>query len=116
MNKDPDILYDDPYVTINKSCGVTIKWYYFPIAASKTIPWNHVLSVHRAEQLNLSILDYKHWGMGLSSIWWACDMNRNEVTSVVLYTNSIFQKGFSTRDPVTVTNIIREYQCGQPEK
>jgi len=106
--RDLAILYDDEFVTIHKNHGVIIKWYYFPIASSKTIPWKDIHSAAIAFDLDLGILEYKGWGMALSPIWWACDLGRTEMESIVLTTRSWPKSGFSTRNPGRVIQLIQE--------
>lgn len=68
-------LYNDKFVTVGK-LGVSIKWYYFPIATEKRIPIESIRSVEYVKQSGTNLFWAKNWGMSLSPVWWACDMNR----------------------------------------
>jgi len=100
-------LYEDKYVRID-TFGVQIKNYYFPTAQRKKILFNKIKGVFTAEELNLSLLDYKGWGMGLSNIWWAIG-SRRKLKNLVIECGSMFRAGFSVEDQTTVINLIKEH-------
>lgn len=56
------------YFTLS-SDKLIIAWYYFPFG-SKTIRLEDI-EYFVADHGNLESLQYKAWGMALSSIWWA---------------------------------------------
>ncbi|QDZ24677.1 hypothetical protein HOP50_14g72150 [Chloropicon primus] len=65
-------LYEDKFVCITED-GVEIKWYYFPCGTSKFIAFEDI-KCFRLEPI--SLLKSKGWGMGLSNVWYACDLLR----------------------------------------
>lgn len=105
---------------------------------AKLVPWAHVKGWELC-RLNTLIptLDYKSWGasprlhiflqlhltclcravcpvrkgMGMSDVWWACDMKRllGEREALVVTTGSWIRKGFSCRDTHTALHLIALY-------
>ena len=77
---------------------LTIFWYYFPFG-SKTIRLDEI-EYFIADYGNLETLQYKSWGMALSSIWWAMGRRgllggNNSGNFIVKVKGSSIHKGFS---------------------
>ncbi|KAI9034041.1 hypothetical protein DFJ74DRAFT_762693 [Hyaloraphidium curvatum] len=53
-----------------------IKTYYFPTATSKKIEFSAIERIETVEEAGVDSMGLKNWGMGLSDIWWSCDMDR----------------------------------------
>jgi len=69
--------YEDTFIRIDDK-GIHIKWYYFPIAATKLVKWEHIAHVDVIDSYhhNMPLFKSKNWGIALSPIWWSCDMSR----------------------------------------
>ena len=108
---------------------------------AKLVPWAHVKGWELCRLNTLiPTLDYKSWGasprlhiflqlhhltclcravgrgvcaegMGISDVWWACDMKRllGEREALVVTTGSWIRKGFSCRDAHTALHLIALY-------
>ena len=66
------LLYEDKFVRLTEE-SVELKWYYFPFGTSKVIPWSDIESFQLEP---VSLMKSKGWGMGLSNVWYACDLLR----------------------------------------
>ena len=72
--------------------AIVVKWYYFPIATSKRIPFSTIRRIEAGAMADLDLTETKSWGMGLPRgddppltpggptrqdwPWWPCDMKR----------------------------------------
>lgn len=112
--------YEDQYVTVTED-SLTIKKYYFPHAASKTIPASSVVRVwHGSDaELGLSFFRKKTWGLALSNVWWAFAFFRefnDDKNNFVISTRdqSPFRHGFSVENPeaarVALENLVGRRQ------
>ncbi|KAJ3314683.1 hypothetical protein HDV04_005689 [Boothiomyces sp. JEL0838] len=72
-----ETLYNDEYLTLTDQ-HLIIKYFYFPFGLSTTIPYKDIKKAGLAkEDFQLTNrIQYKSWGMGLSSVWWSMDMSR----------------------------------------
>ncbi|TFJ84547.1 hypothetical protein NSK_004013 [Nannochloropsis salina CCMP1776] len=72
------ILYEDDFVKLTKS-SLRIKWYYFPIGASKVIPLKSIQKISLRPLGSMWQGQYKHWGMAIDfKRWWPSDMLRHQ--------------------------------------
>ncbi|RIB16510.1 hypothetical protein C2G38_2038524 [Gigaspora rosea] len=105
-------LYSDVFITVT-SKELIIKNYYFPFAASLTIPLTEIISVDNADDLNIGLLSMKEWGMALSNIWFALDFTRSfrpkEKIGVVKVKNQWMRKGFSVKDVRGIDTLKRTW-------
>jgi len=117
------IEYEDEYVKVDSEKGVYIKRYFFPTMTSKHIPWKSIKNFEwwQGKHQALPGIDYKGWGMAMTTTWWAFDFSRiradHEV--IIIYTGSIFSKGFTCKDPKTFISILKQHQhkhLGHPEE
>jgi hypothetical protein len=99
------VLYSDDCVDVTSE-GVAIKWYWFPTAQSKYVPYESLRSVHSMPERTLDMFDSKGWGMGLGKTWWACGdlkqvagkLRTRQDCNLVLESDSFYRHGFSVRD------------------
>eukprot|EP00584_Thalassiosira_punctigera_P000972 CAMPEP_0172538440 /NCGR_PEP_ID=MMETSP1067-20121228/9830_1 /TAXON_ID=265564 ORGANISM="Thalassiosira punctigera, Strain Tpunct2005C2" /NCGR_SAMPLE_ID=MMETSP1067 /ASSEMBLY_ACC=CAM_ASM_000444 /LENGTH=88 /DNA_ID=CAMNT_0013323941 /DNA_START=61 /DNA_END=324 /DNA_ORIENTATION=+ len=71
-------LYEDKFVALTKD-ALTLKTYYFPTFASKTIPLDDIERIRIGTDPELGLKSpwkKKSWGMAFSNVWWACRMGR----------------------------------------
>jgi hypothetical protein len=68
-------LYEDAFVRVEAD-AVVVKWYYFPLATSKRIPYAHVERIESGLRERLDLTETKTWGMALTPVWWPCDQGR----------------------------------------
>eukprot|EP00547_Thalassionema_nitzschioides_P002880 CAMPEP_0194200540 /NCGR_PEP_ID=MMETSP0156-20130528/1102_1 /TAXON_ID=33649 /ORGANISM="Thalassionema nitzschioides, Strain L26-B" /LENGTH=121 /DNA_ID=CAMNT_0038925549 /DNA_START=190 /DNA_END=555 /DNA_ORIENTATION=+ len=117
MTSTNEIVYDDCYITLTKNTLI-LKTYYFPFGFSKTIPRGEIDRIWKGNDLDLSFLKKKSWGMALSNIWWACRMGREfDSDNSANFVGSskqqrglfAFRWGFSVEDPAAVTPLVNEY-------
>ena len=94
-------LYEDKFVCVS-SDGLQIKWYYFPFASSRTVAWNSIESINKEP---ISFLKSKGWGMGLSLVWYACDLQRQFSNDQQRYL-SVTIKGDYLRSGFSVENLF----------
>ena len=93
------VLYEDRFVKVTTE-SLILKWYFFPSCGKKTIPFGDIEAFLREP---ISVLASKGWGMGLSNVWYACDMPRqfqseqNHFLSVKVAGSKI-RKGFSVEN------------------
>lgn len=93
------VFYEDKFVKVTPE-SLILKWYYFPYGNAKTIPFGDIEAFLREP---ISCVSAKGWGMGMSNVWYACDMQRqfksdqNHFLSVKL-TGSSLRKGFSVEN------------------
>jgi len=100
------VIYEDGHVLINTAQRViVIHNYFFPTASDKVIPFDSVESVRSDLELNLGIVAYKTWGMGLASIWWALNVG-GQGRFVVKCKNEWCRKGFSVDDPARFVQAV----------
>jgi len=107
-------LYRDNYVLITNE-AITLHCYYFPVGTGKRIPFKNIKYVTTDEQEELSWLDYKTWGMGLTNIWWAWGTGRSALfwdekqVNLIIETGSWFRKGCTVEDINQVLGILGNY-------
>ena len=93
------VLYEDRFVKVTTE-SLILKWYFFPCGNQKTIPFGDVEAFLREP---ISMLSSKGWGMGLSNVWYSCDMERqfqsdqSHFLSVKIVGSKI-RKGFSVEN------------------
>jgi len=105
-----DVLYEDKFISVTSN-GVCIKWYWFPTAHSKVVPFAGLHTIISKPEQVLSPLNSKTWGMGIGTVWWACDMSSLGVRhkkSMVLRNSSFFGHGFSCEDRERALAAIRQ--------
>jgi len=103
------VLYRDRFIEVTDE-GVTIFLYYFPFGNSKFLPFHSIVAVNDAKaDLNLNILAYKGWGMGLSNIWWAMRFGRlfHHLIDLVIDHGTHIRCGFSVESK-TALDVIRQ--------
>jgi hypothetical protein len=107
------VLYEDKYIRIDTE-GIRMTWYYFPLFTAKRIRFADMVRFETAADLALPWYAYKEWGMGLSSIWWACG-RRSQLLStvpgdqlVVTIRGSRIRAGCTMADRARVLAILRE--------
>ncbi|EWM23543.1 hypothetical protein Naga_100339g4 [Nannochloropsis gaditana] len=72
------ILYEDDFIKLTGS-SLRIKWYYFPIGASKVIPLKSIQKISLRPLGSTWQGQYKHWGMAIDfKRWWPSDMLRHQ--------------------------------------
>lgn len=106
------VLYEDRFITVT-SDALTIKRYFFPHGASKTIPAASIERVWRGTdpELGLNLFRKKTWGLALSNVWWALcagrEFNNDEYNFVVATQDaSRFRHGFSVEDPAAASTAL----------
>ncbi|CAF1195556.1 unnamed protein product [Adineta steineri] len=67
-------LFANEFVTCY-SDYLIIHLYYFPFG-NKKIKYNNIRLCELRLTDDISLLNYKLWGMALTPIWWHCDMSR----------------------------------------
>ena len=101
-----ETLYQDKYVSVTNK-NFIIHSYYFPSGASKTIPRDKIKMV---QYESASFFKAKAWGMALTNVWFARDMDRTWSKVAHKYmsvtTDSYVKKGFSTDDPITIFDLL----------
>ena len=106
-----DVLYDDKFVTVDHR-GVHIKWYYFPTANRKFVPFENITQVEAPTGCTGVMRYAKNWGMGLTraKVWFACDMKmgRTVENAIILHTGSHWRKGFSVVNRAEALRVIQE--------
>lgn len=90
-------VYEDKDVLINEN-EIQIKWYFFPTAGSKIIPFSKIKHVEFGG-LDLLSGQGRLWGMSIGKwgYWFAGDsqrMSRNHF--IAIHTNSSVKKAFTT--------------------
>ena len=93
------VLYEDKFVKLTTE-SLILKWYFFPCGNQKNIPFGDVEAFLREP---ISCLSSKGWGMGLSDVWYACDMPRQFQSDQrhflsVKIVGSTIRKGFSVEN------------------
>ncbi len=89
---------------------LVIHLYYFPYG-NKTIKYKNIRSCELLRMSDLNILQTKGWGMGLSSIWWHCDLSRGgREYYILLDTNKWPKIGITMNDNdiIGVYNLIKQ--------
>ena len=103
-----DVLYDDQYVRLTET-QVIIKKYYFPFGNAKRIDYGAIESCATDKQLGIGMLEYKAWGMALSSIWWAWGGMRQDKSNLVITVRDCWPRcGFCVADMAKVQAILRD--------
>lgn len=104
-------VYEDEFIKICET-GITLHLYYFPYG-SKTILWKELKNVHFMSGKG----NYRGWGMGLSSIWWACDMGRpftNRDLIVLEVNGGWVKKGASVQNAAAAIAAINRFAPSVP--
>ncbi|KAJ3273295.1 hypothetical protein HDV01_004653 [Terramyces sp. JEL0728] len=115
-------LHDDAYLTLTDK-HVVIKYFYFPLGLSTYIPYEDIQKVGLAnEAFELKDrIQYKAWGMGLSSVWWSLDMSRAfkwqgvaESDHLVIETKNGLTKAGCTLQDRKVIEMIKDQMKDKP--
>ena len=88
---------------------LSINLYYFPYG-SKKIRYSDIRSCELRSMDEMSIFDYKLWGMALTPVWWHCDWKRlGRKYYILLDINQWIQVGLTMDDNqiTDVCNFIR---------
>jgi len=103
------VVYEDSYCKLYHD-RLEIKFYYFPFALKKTVRLRDVFKVSTESELHLKWYHIKHWGIGLSWIWWAMDTTlpfRSTANCLVVKVHGDgLEKGFTCSDPSHVKDLI----------
>lgn len=83
---------------------LVIDLYYFPYG-NKTIKYKHIQSCELHQMHDLSIFEYKTWGMALSPIWWHSDLHRFSRQYYILLDTNKWPKIGITMDDNDIDNV-----------
>ncbi|KXS16988.1 hypothetical protein M427DRAFT_144538 [Gonapodya prolifera JEL478] len=117
-------LFEDEHCSIYED-HIVIKSYFFPVG-HKTVRFNTIHSINTHEQLGLSPIQMKEWGMGLSNIWWALDWDRAGIQLtgpspeleliIIKVEHDVIRKGFSVSRKSDALALLRKLVPGAFEK
>lgn len=106
-------LYEDKFCEIHKDGTLRIKTYFFPIGTAKVIEIKDIVGVYYESQKKAGLFTVKSWGMALTPVWWACDMQRqffNRYYNVVVHLDGErLDKGFSVIDIVKFLEAAKNF-------
>jgi hypothetical protein len=99
--------YDDGSVLLDED-GVTLRRYYFPVGASKRIPYRRIRRVW-GQPMGWSTGKGRGWGSAHPGYWLPLDLRRpRKRTLVVLDVGGVVKPAFSPDDPQRVLELLRE--------
>lgn len=102
-----DVSYDDGRCVLDGE-GVTLRRYYFPLGASKRIPYRHI-RWFRAQPMGWWTGKGRLWGSAGPGHWLPLDATRpRKSTLIVLDVGARVQPSFSPDDPERVVRLLRE--------
>jgi hypothetical protein len=101
------VLYDDGVLRLDEE-GLTLRRYYFPIAASKRIPYSRSRGI-REWRLGLLTGRWRLWGSGDFRHWAPFDPHRSHKTRTLeLNVGGWVRPVVSPEDPERVLAILHE--------
>lgn len=103
------VLYDKGNVQITDE-GVLLRWYYFPFAQSKFVPFSEITGIERQ---TCGLFNSKTWGMPFDGSWWHADglfsfREFRHPEGIRLITDGIVM-GMTPQDVDEVENILKEH-------
>lgn len=107
-----EVLHDDEFCTVRRD-SVEIKWYYFPLGASKSIDFEDItkISLYRG-------FSGRVWGSGDFKHWMACDSTRFGTFTppkgivFIEIKDCYWVAGFSCSNAEKVISLIRRRRPG----
>ena len=114
-------LYLDKFVSLDSE-SLTVFNSFERLGASHRIPLSTIEWVSTAKDLGLSRWNFKGWGIGISAVAWARDMNRSpilptgkpdlEKTVVIKVRGDILKIGCTCEDPGSFFSRLEEVVSG----
>lgn len=102
------VLYDDGKIILDDE-GVTLRRYYFPIAASKRIPYERIKQF-KVRPMGWLTGKGRGWGSGNPRYWLPLDLRRpKKDTLIVLDTGRPVKPAFSPDEPDRVADLLRSH-------
>jgi hypothetical protein len=102
-----DVRYDDGSVLLDED-GVTLRRYYFPVGASKRIPYRQIRRVW-AQPMGWLTGRGRGWGSAHPRYWLPLDLRRpRKSTLLVLDVGGVVKPAFSPDDPQRVLDLLRQ--------
>ena len=79
MTNDPDIVYQDKFLTLHASGILVLHGYRFPLGSARHLAFSNIESITPATESPVSAFQMKSWGMAMAWIWWTLDWGRTGV-------------------------------------
>jgi hypothetical protein len=111
MSTNEQPLYKDRWITCEPD-RLVIRGYYFPVGASKSIPYRKITGV---QKLALTALSgrWRIWGTSNPRYWFNLDPSRpNKQAALILETGGWVRPVITPDDPDKVAAIIEERRSG----
>ncbi len=106
MQINGDVVYDDGLVVLDEA-GVTLRYYYFPVATAKFVPYSKIRAVDTAV-LGMWNGKWRLWGAPWIDQWLPLDVKRPTKDTAVVLTLRRISPVFTPDDPERVAQLIRE--------
>lgn len=106
MRTNGDVIYDDGLVLLDEA-GVTLRYYYFPLATEKFVPYDKIRAVDTAVLGNWNGR-WRLWGAPWIDQWLPLDVMRPKKDTAVVLTVRRISPVFTPDDPDRVAHLIRE--------
>lgn len=106
MRTNRDVIYDDGLVRLDEA-GVTLRYYYFPFATKKFVPYDRIRAVDTAVLGNWNGR-WRLWGAPWIDQWLPLDVMRPKKDTAVVLTIRRISPVFTPDDPESVAHLIRE--------
>lgn len=106
MRTNRDVIYDDGLVRLDEA-GVTLRYYYFPFATKKLVPYGRIRAVDTAVLGNWNGR-WRLWGASWIDQWLPLDVTRPKKDTAVVLTIRRISPVFTPDDPESVAHLIRE--------
>ncbi|MCZ4563679.1 hypothetical protein O4160_22825 [Rhodococcus sp. IEGM 1401] len=106
MRINGDVIYDDGPVRLDEA-GVTLRYYYFPFATKKFVPYDRIRAVDTAVLGNWNGR-WRLWGASTIDQWLPLDVMRPKKDTAVVLTLRRISPVFTPDDPDQVAHLIRE--------